>query len=171
MKFGAVYRIECKDTSITEFYVGSCKNFYDRHRAHKSMCCNINSKEYKTYKYKFIRENGGLDNWKFKIIKKLPNTNKQARLFIEQFYKDILKPPLNSYDAYKTKEQIQQQKKQYQLDNKEIINDYKTQYDNNNREHLNNYRREYYKVKANCPMCGLEMNKGSISRHIKRKHN
>tara|TARA_R110000744_G_scaffold67751_1_gene138050 strand:+ start:161 stop:631 length:471 start_codon:yes stop_codon:yes gene_type:complete len=156
MKFGAIYKFVCRDKSVTEFYIGSTKNLQQRIYHHKSSCHNSNGKEYNLKVYQFIRENGGWENWEIVVIKKLPNTNKEARCYIEQFYKNLYKPTLNSrnamgYDIEREKEWQKNYDKNYRIENKDKIK-----------------ARE--KLKAKCPICDLEMTKHCIKRHIKRKH-
>jgi group I intron endonuclease len=62
------YKIYCKDNSISDCYIGSSKNFARRHNAHKSDCNNPNHPNHNYKVYKFIREHGGFDNFKFEIL-------------------------------------------------------------------------------------------------------
>ena len=66
------YKLSCKDKSITEVYIGSTTNFTKRKHAHKSASNNSNNKKYTAQKYKFIRENGGWDNWEMIEIENFP---------------------------------------------------------------------------------------------------
>jgi hypothetical protein len=63
-----IYKITCKDTAITDVYVGHTTNFVQRKHGHKRNCINPTSVNYKLKLYKVIRENGGWDNWKMEII-------------------------------------------------------------------------------------------------------
>ena len=58
-----IYKICCKDTLITDIYVGHTTNFTKRKNQHKTSCSNENDKKYKQYVYEFIRQNGGWENW------------------------------------------------------------------------------------------------------------
>ena len=69
-KTGIIYIIKCKDKSIKDWYIGSTINLKSRIMHHKSMCNNKNCKDYNCKKYKFIRENGGFDNFYFEIFNK-----------------------------------------------------------------------------------------------------
>ena len=152
MKFGAIYKFVCRDKSVTEFYIGSTKNLQRRIGQHKHSYHNIISKEYNYKVYKFMRVNGGWSNWEIVVIKKLPNTNKEARCYIEQFYKNLYKPTLNSRNAMGYDiERIKETEKIYYKKNKDKI-------------------KETRSVKSKCPICDLEIHKNSIKRHIKRKH-
>ena len=49
-----IYKLCCKDTDITDIYLGSTTNFRCRKNQHKSQCHNINAKGYNYKVYKFI---------------------------------------------------------------------------------------------------------------------
>lgn len=75
-----IYKICSKDITIKDIYVGSTTNFISRKREHKKNCNKETSKEYNNYKYKFIRDNGGWDNWEMILVEKYPcNSNLEAR--------------------------------------------------------------------------------------------
>lgn len=57
------YTITCNDLRVRNFYYGSTTNFTQRKNCHKSDCTNVYSKNYNRKIYKFIRENGGWENW------------------------------------------------------------------------------------------------------------
>jgi hypothetical protein len=70
-----VYQIYCLNPIITDVYVGST-NFTVRKKNHKYSC------KKSCYKvYKFIRDNGGWENWNMVIIKKYPNLTERYQLF------------------------------------------------------------------------------------------
>mgnify|MGYP003651795776 CR=1 FL=1 len=156
MKFGAIYKFVCRDKSVKDEYIGSTKNLHQRIISHKSHCNNSNSSKYNYKVYQFIRENGAWENWEIVVIKKIPNTNKEARYYIEQFYKNLYKPTLNTINAMGLdiegkKEWQKNYDKIYYIENKDRFNANK-------------------RVKVKCPICDKEINKGNINRHIKRKH-
>ncbi len=66
----SIYKIICKDTAITDLYVGSTKSFLKRERVHKSDCRSPNGKKYNLRVYKCIRLYGGFDNWEMVLIEK-----------------------------------------------------------------------------------------------------
>ena len=88
-----VYKIVCKDPTITEFYIGSTNNLYNREATHKSNCKHLNC--YSKGLYMFIKNNGGWNNWEIVVLQETPNYNKNNRLKLEQLYKNKLKPILN----------------------------------------------------------------------------
>ena len=58
----SVYKIYCKNSNITDCYVGSSKNVVKRIKQHKY------NKDNKIKLYNFIREHGGMDNWDFVVL-------------------------------------------------------------------------------------------------------
>jgi len=94
------YQIKCKDTSITECYIGSTGNFYRRKTGHKFAYTNEKGRYYNYKVYKFIREHGNWENWEFIVLHTEPYTTKEAKLIKEQELIEIHKPILNSNNAY-----------------------------------------------------------------------
>ncbi len=74
---GLIYKLCCNDTNITDIYVGSTTNFVRRKCNHKSACNNENGKKYSRYVYRFVRENGGWDNWSMILLPEYSATNKK----------------------------------------------------------------------------------------------
>ena len=148
-KIKCIYKIVCRDTNITEFYVGSSMNFNQRKIFHKSHSNNLNSNNYCYPLYMFINVNGGIDNWEFEIIKEYNLISKKELNIEEQKYQELLKPELNSNNAYGW--DMDKRK-----NTKKIIN--------------NKWSKIRNKIKANCPHCNKEMLKKNIKRHISRKH-
>ena len=136
-----VYKIVCRDKEITEFYIGSSINFHHRKIKHKSHCNNLNIRQYCLPVYMFINVNGGFDNWEFEVIKEYKFISKKELNINEQYYKEKLKPELNSRNA-----------KGWDMERKK------------------NTDKIYNNIKANCPQCNIEMLKNSIKRHIKTQH-
>ena len=90
------YKISCKDTDVTDLYVGHTTNFVQRKYAHKRSCNTESDSNYGLKVYKVIRENGGWDNWKMEIIGfNECNDHYEARK-IEQKYFESLNANLNS---------------------------------------------------------------------------
>jgi len=58
-----VYKIVCRDTLVTDKYVGSTTNLRGRRASHKHRCNNPERKEYNYFVYQFIRDHGGFENW------------------------------------------------------------------------------------------------------------
>ena len=185
MKKRCVYRIECKDPKIQQIYIGSSLDLDNRIGSHKYSCNTPKSKEYNTPVYKFIREHGGWDNWKFDIEQDCYRMIEEDIIILEQTFIDCLNPELNSINA--SGQDRNEYMKEYRENNKESIKEYnndymkeykksdkykqsKKNYYENNKESIKQYQKEYGKIKANCPHCDKEMNKTSINKHIKAIH-
>ena len=88
-----IYKITCKDPSITDVYVGHTTNFVQRKHCHKQSCNNNNCKLYKV-----IRDNGGWQNWIMEIVNFFNcNDHYEARKK-EQEYFILLNATLNSIE-------------------------------------------------------------------------
>ncbi len=149
-----IYKICCKDTKINDFYIGSTCGFLYRKRNHKSDCSNENRKNYNIYLYKFIRDNGGWDNWDMIQIKKVKCDSKRELELYERKEIELLKPTLNINLPCRTK----------------------GEYDKIFRDKYPNYYKEYYqkiKEKMYEPIlceCGKYTSKHHYNRHCKSKH-
>lgn len=85
-----MYRIVCKDTSITDIYVGHTTKWRERKCKHQSVCNNENDKHYNIKIYQTIRANGGWINWDMILIEDYPCTNslearKRERELMEEY--------------------------------------------------------------------------------------
>jgi hypothetical protein len=150
---GIVYKIYCKDSSITEFYVGSSCDLHQRKITHKSDCNNNNSPAYNYKVYKFIRENGGYDNWDFEILLQVEvDSKEELRLNYEAKYQLDLKPELNVKQEGRTqkeyiednREKIRETQKEYKKNNKEEISKKQKEYRENNKEKIKQIDKKYY---------------------------
>jgi hypothetical protein len=161
----SIYKICCKDPSVTEFYIGSTTNFTQRKSYHKHTCCNTNHKFHHYNVYQFIRKYGGWDNWEMIEIECLSLNTSQEVLKKEREWFDNLKPTLNSNRPTRTKEELNQdyvehyklntngladKKKAYYYANKEKITEKRKKYYEANREKLLAKKKEYReKIKSN----------------------
>ena len=84
-----IYKLCCKDTSIKDIYIGSTTNFRQRKSQHKNCCNNENNKHYNYRLYKFIRENGGFDNWEMFMIEEFKCENKLQKLKLSNVFRVI----------------------------------------------------------------------------------
>jgi hypothetical protein len=187
-----MYKICCKNTDITDIYVGHTTNIKNRIRKHKNRCNNPKDKKYHYKVYEFIRNNGGWDNWNIIVIEEYPCNSYTDALIKEREYYETLKPTLNSrypqltYEEYK--EHKKEYRKQYRIDNKEKNKEYYKEYYNNNKEYCLQYEKQYYndnkeykkeynkqyyndnkektKEKVICE-CGCEIRKDILKRHQK----
>jgi hypothetical protein len=118
LKTGLIYMIECKDSSIKQFYVGSTmRTFSERRNEHK--CA---SKKEKNKLYDFINNNGKWHNWNLTVIEYIDvEKDYEIRIF-EQLWIETLQPQLNNNRAYRTEFEHKLQLNKFSLiNNKKIV--------------------------------------------------
>lgn len=153
-----IYKLCCKDPSIKDIYVGHTTNFKVRKNAHKKACSDASSEYCNQYVYKFIRANGGWDNWSMIEIDNLSCENKREAEKRERYWIETLVAKLNSINPIATKEEKIQQKKDWYEENKEAILEkakqnyeenkdkkleYQKQYAEEHKEHIAEKQKEY----------------------------
>ena len=67
-----MYKIIHNDINIKECYIGSTTQFCTRKNTHKTTCTDPTRKNHNLKVYKFIRDNGGWENWNMIEIEKYP---------------------------------------------------------------------------------------------------
>ena len=158
-----IYKLYCINPDIKEFYIGHTTNLTQRKWQHKT-CCNNNSeknREYNRKVYRIIRENGGFDNWSFKILETANLKNKDEAQTLERDYVEKLKPLCNfelpgqfidnniqdyKHQNYeKNKEKVLARAKTYYEENKEDKLEYQKNYAKENKEKVADYQKEYQK--------------------------
>ena len=154
-----IYKICCKDISITDCYVGSTTNLNKRKPQHKSACKNEGGKQYNQNVYRFIRENGGFENLDMIVVEDFPCDSKNQLHTRERFHIEVLHANLNKVIPTRTKKEYQ---KEYDKDNAEHIKAYRK----DNAEHIRAYQSE----KIPCPHCNKILSRCSMTVHIKLKH-
>ena len=92
---GYIYMIKCKDENITDCYIGSTINLCSRKKSHKSVCKTPENKSYNFKVYKFIRDNGGFDNFEFVVLKEVEVNDKIELKQHEAEQYELFKPSLN----------------------------------------------------------------------------
>ena len=95
-----IYKIYCKDDSISGVYVGHTTNFIKRKYQHKVACNNLNNN---LNIYKIMRENGGWENWEMTEIACYNCKNSEEARIKEQQYYELLNASLNSLPPYTNK--------------------------------------------------------------------
>ncbi len=98
-----IYKITCKNLDITDKYVGHTIDFAKRKYAHKNNTNNVKSPCYNLKLYKFIRDNGGWDNWKMDIVNFYDCKNLHEAKVKEQEHYIELNATLNSIEPLKPK--------------------------------------------------------------------
>jgi hypothetical protein len=102
-----IYKISCKNISITDVYVGHTTNFVQRKKAHKQSCNNDKYPNHSCNLYKVIRENGGWDNWNMEIVNFFNCSDNYEARQKEHEYFTLLNATLNSIEPMpKPKEKI-----------------------------------------------------------------
>ena len=97
------YKINCLDNSVTDFYIGSTKDYNRRKCQHKSRCNTNKGYIYKIYET--IKNNGGWENWEMNAIDKQTFNSKIEAHIYERGLIDIYKPTLNKTRPYVTLEE------------------------------------------------------------------
>ena len=151
---GLIYKICCKDTSITECYIGSTTNLIKRRSQHKRLC--ELGKDLRVYN--FIREHGGWDNWELVPIEETPFETKTQMHLRERFWKEELCASLNihspgSYAYYGSKEEAEkhwrlnldmvrnrQTRKEWRDQNNERVKKTHKEWRDHNPEKIKNYQ-------------------------------
>jgi len=166
-----IYKIYCKDETISDCYVGSTDNFNKRCGEHISNCNNENSNSYNYKVYKYIRDHGGFDNF---IIEEIIECDEFNRYECEVHYFLQLNAKLNTFWPKRSKkqyyndnrEQILEGQKQYRIHNREQILEGQKQYRIHNREKI----AEQQSTKIECE-CGVSYTYRNKARHYKsQKH-
>ena len=95
-----IYKITCKNPTITDVYVGHTTNFVQRKHAHKQNCKNNKSANHKCKLYAVICANGGWENWQMEIINFFNCADHYAARKKEQEYFIELNANLNSIEPF-----------------------------------------------------------------------
>ena len=154
---GLIYKLCCKEPVIEDIYIGSTTNFKIRKNQHKTSCCNVNSNKYNMKIYKFIRDNGGFNNWDMIMIEEYSCNNKKQLETRERYWIEQLKSNLNSElptqtmsEWYsKNKERISIEGKEHRKNNKEQISKQRKEYREKQKEKINEQQKEYRKQNIN----------------------
>ena len=167
------YKIVCKDTSISDFYLGHTTQFTKRKSQHKARCFNPDNPKHHYKLYQFIRDNGSWNNWEMVLIETREcESNLEARKIERQYYDD-LKPSLNILEPLRTDEEKQNGALiRYTKSNNKASQDRK-----NNPEKYKDLDRMTYlkrkdklckwnKTKVACD-CGLSYTRGNKTNHFK----
>jgi len=174
-----IYKIVCKDLNIKDLYVGSTTNFTQRKRSHKDTCNFSHQQNYNIYVYKFIRGNGGWDNWDMIEVEKYPCNDRNEKDKRERYWIEELKATLNKvipsrtkkeYREYNKEEIVVKKKEYYEENKKKILEKQKEYYEENKEKILEKQRKyekkNYEKKEVICCECGGQY-KSKPNRHFK----
>jgi hypothetical protein len=149
-----IYKICCKDPTITDIYVGHTTDLRRRKNCHRTRCNNENDKKYNCNVYQFIRDHGNFDNWEIIVLEKYPCNNANEARLRERYWLETLQATLNIVIPSRTLQQ-------WTDDNKNIINEKKRKYREKNKKKNEQIECE----------CGSKYIKSSQARHLKtEKH-
>ena len=158
---GLIYKICCKDKNVKEVYIGSTTNFRKRKNEHKRACRYENLKKYNYPVYRFIRDNGGWDNWEMIEMEKYPCNDKRELEKKEEQIRSETPNNLNAYRAYQ-EEDNNERHKIYYYNGKGC--DVKKKYYKENREKVLLSKGEKFLCE-----CGSYVRKGEKARHFRSK--
>jgi hypothetical protein len=139
-----IYKICCKDPSITDVYIGHTTNFIQRKNHHKTSCINENCKNHNTYVYKFIRDHGGWDNWSMVEIEEHNCKDKRQAESVEQYWIEKTAASLNCINPFTlNKEDPQLYKQNWYEEKKDYILEKTKKHYEENKEDKIEYQKEY----------------------------
>ncbi len=122
-----IYRLVCKDPTITECYVGHTTDFNSRRQAHKTRSLNPRCTQYNTPVYIFIRANGGIENSEMILIETISCTTAIEARREERRHTEALQASLNCQVPSRTH-------KEYYAENRETISVKHKAYKKQNKE-------------------------------------
>jgi len=180
-----IYKLVHKDDLNDEnIYTGHTTDMRVRKNLHKSDCNNPNSDKYNQKNYKYIRENGGWDEWLMIEIEKYPCNDVNEAIARERVIQAEMKAKLNDNVPGRTKkewgidkrEKLSEKRKQYYQDNRESILEKVSNYVQNNRDKVLENKKQYYqdnrenlaekaKQKITCDHCGSIVRIHGIQKH------
>ena len=154
------YKIVCKDVNIKECYVGHTTDFTKRKNQHKKDCNDEKRKNHNITVYKYIRENGGWNNWEMISIDTISCKDSLEARKVEREFTEKLQANLNIYVPYKSEEEKAEEKKefdrQYYSTHKEEMNKKSSQRYEEHKEEEKEKRKQRYE---NNKEATLEQNK------------
>jgi hypothetical protein len=178
---GIIYLIKHKTDDTKKVYVGSTINLKQRISKHRQNYKNEKNKEYNYNLYKYIRANGGFNEYEFIILECYVHNFKHELHYKEDDYIKMYDNNLNTFRAYLTrqeyKKKISERYKKYFNENKEKVYKKNKKYRDKNKEKISKRSKEYYqnnkdiineqrKEKITCE-CGSIVRKPHIARHRK----
>ncbi len=146
-----IYEIVCKDLNITDCYVGHTTEFVKRKYKHK-YSCNTSSHHTHNYNvYKFIRDNGGWDNWSMIEIEKYECIDSNEACSRERYWLETLKASLNTVIPLRTqkeyhndnKVELNIKNKEKRMNNIEVYKEKEKIFRETNKDKIRKYREEH----------------------------
>ena len=150
--FVYIYKL-IKNNAINDdmIYIGSAENINDRMSKHKYSCNNIKGRKYNYKVYKYIRDNGGWDEWKYEIIDEVEVALREDAGIYEGEYIIIYNAinKLNEVVAGRclNKSNNQYHKEKYQRNKEDILQKCKEKYQRNKEDILQKCKEKYQRNK------------------------
>ena len=132
---GLIYKIE---SNGTVYYIGSTTDFTRRKSQHKTNCNNTNNKNHNIKIYKFIRENGGWDEFNMILIENYKCNDSNELRAREQHWFNEFKPTLMN-GKFPARTVVQ-----YKLDNKVEISIKRAKFRQDNKAEISIIGAKYY---------------------------
>ena len=120
-----IYKIVCNDLNVKDIYIGSTTDFTKRKCSHKNASTNEKHPKHNAKKYKFIRENGGWDNFTMLEIEKYSCIDGNESRLRERYWFEQLQATLNSYTPITTKEENIQRRNECVDKNRVVYNQHR----------------------------------------------
>ena len=137
-----IYKIVCNDLTIVSCYVGKTTDFIRRKSQHKHNCNTENCKEYNYNVYKFIRENGGFNNWSMVMVQEFVDCKSELEASQrERYWYETLNANLNKNVPAQTNNESKKIWDQKNPEKRQVSN---KKYREKNRDLINARRRETY---------------------------
>jgi hypothetical protein len=140
------YMLCCKDPTITDVYVGHTTNLTKRKTHHKALCNNANNntdQKYHRYVYRFLRENGGWNNWEMIVLEtKSCIDGKDARKFEREWF-EKKGATLNKARPIISREEELLADRQYHRDHQDEKKEYDKIYYQKNTDKKKKYQKIY----------------------------
>ena len=124
-----IYKINCKDTNVTDLYVGRTTDFIRRKYTHMRSC----KSKINMHVHKCILTNGGWDNWTMTIIEEYPCNNTADASDRESYWINTLEASLNvNFPLVNTV----LYKKEWYFKNKQRVRELQNEYRENKKNEL-----------------------------------
>lgn len=153
---GFVYSLTHKNRNDTPMYIGSTNCLKSRFDSHRYACNNDKQIKYNYYVYQFIRDYGGIENWKINKLAEVVYENKEEltkleRMFIDNHLLSNIKL-LNKVLPQRTKKEYQEYYKPLQrlanirsrIKNRDKHNEKRKEHYHKNKEKIIKQNKEYY---------------------------
>lgn len=158
-----MYKIVCKNPDILGTYIGSTACFNTRKSHHKYNCnTDDDNKKYNYKIYKFIRENGGWDNFEMIQIEPYPCKNKTECLTRERELIELELESLNSNKPIISVLESIDYSKNYYYTHLEQLKDYQKDYRKKNHDDIIKWKN----IRCICD-CGSSYSNVNKATHFK----